>query len=132
MQKLADHVEVTQLLARYAFALDGFDSEGVADCFARDGAWISPSGAAHGRDAIRELMSRRTPKPGECRRHYLLNPLITLEGDRGKLRAYLQVTVMRDGAVQLILTGEYRAEVVNEDGQWKFSRREAVTDTTST
>lgn len=52
---LADRVEIEELMARYAWALDTGDFEGYAACFAEDG-WLEhwPQGRCHGREGLRK------------------------------------------------------------------------------
>ena len=53
---IEDRMELHELIARYAWALDTGDVEGYVDCFFEDG-WIEhdPPGLCKGREAIRKL-----------------------------------------------------------------------------
>jgi hypothetical protein len=139
MKNVADYLEVQQLIARYAYALDHRDADAEANCFTREGVHSSPFGAVRGREAIKQAGEKRiaSASPTARSRHQIINPWIELDGDRGIVRAYYVGTAVYEdpgvaptatyGAVR-VHTGEYRIEVAKENGEWRFAEREAILD----
>ena len=78
-----DHIEIQQLVRKYAWALDGGDNYGYAyaDLFTPDGVFVGmnqgPSGRSYqGRDVLAALA--RTPAGGpNNQRHFTMNHAIT-------------------------------------------------------
>jgi ketosteroid isomerase-like protein len=125
VQSTADTVQVLQLLARYAFALDTHDPESEADCYTADGTHVSPVQNTTGREALIEAAKKRIAamKPDFHARHNVINPLVTLDGNHGTVRAYFLGTHHQDGQVVVYNTGEYLIKLRKEGGQWKLAER---------
>jgi SnoaL-like domain len=78
-----DHIEIQQLVRKYAWALDGGDNYGYAyaDLFTPDGVFVGmnqgPSGRSYqGRDVLAALA--RTPAGGpNNQRHFTMNHVVT-------------------------------------------------------
>jgi hypothetical protein len=84
---LEDRVEIEELMARYAWALDTGDFEGYAACFAEDG-WLEhwPQGKCVGREGLKRATdSLWYDKPNHYlgRQHWMNQILMTPEGEDG-------------------------------------------------
>jgi ketosteroid isomerase-like protein len=130
VQNTDDVVEVLQLLARYAFALDSHDPEGEAACYTRDGTHVSPVQNTTGHAALIEAAKKRIAgmDPSSRGRHMVINPQVTLDGDNGTVRTYYMGVANKDGKVVVHNTGEYHIKVRKEDGQWKLQERAVALD----
>jgi 3-phenylpropionate/cinnamic acid dioxygenase small subunit len=82
---LEDRVEVEELMARYAWALDTGDFEGYVECFHEDG-WLEhwPQGRCHGRDGLRRATDSlwyNAPDHYLGRQHRMSQVLMSTEGE---------------------------------------------------
>lgn len=122
-------LDILQLLSRYAFAVDERDGDGVADCFTEDGLYASSlTGPTRGRAAIRALFAEKRERPADSRRHLIVNPYIEVDGRRATFRAYLLATRLREGRVEVALTGRYHGTVVYDGDRWRFAERHMIAD----
>jgi hypothetical protein len=123
-----DRFAISNLCARYAWALDTGDTDGVVDCFTPD-AFLSDAIDARGHDQIRRLVVQRyhgNPVfPG--RQHQINQVLIAPHesgaADRWRQKAFAQVFVMRDIGPSLWWVGHYDDIVVLHEGRWLFEQR---------
>lgn len=124
---MADWFEVHNLLVRYTTSLDACDKEGVVNCFAQ-GAWLeSPVlGRFEGEAGIRAFVDRtikvRDERGGQFR-HVISNLRVETDDDRGQATCYLLDYLTVGGKTVLLSPGEYRCELVREDGAWKIASR---------
>ena len=51
-----------------------------------------------------------------------------IEGGRARATCYLLVLITRDGESRQLPPGRYECELVKDDGQWRFRRREVFHD----
>ena len=124
-----DRLDILDLLHRYAMAVDERDGNAVADCFTENGLFASSlTGSTQGRDAIRQLFTAKRERPADSRRHFVANPVISLQGNRATFRAYFLATRIRDGRVEVALTGQYRGVAVKEGDQWRLAERHMSAD----
>lgn len=87
-----DRLDLHDLIARYAWALDVGDVEGYVGCFFEDG-WIEhhPPGLCRGRDAIRKLTEflwYEHPTSYLGRQHRMSQVLMTPEPEGVRIRAF--------------------------------------------
>jgi uncharacterized protein (TIGR02246 family) len=124
-----DRLDIMELFSRYCFALDTRNADGVADCFTQDGLFMSGiTGATRGRDAIRDLTLEKKARTPDGRCHMFINPLIELDGDRAKFRAYMLTTWIQNDRCEVSHTGRYFGTVVREGGRWLFEERHTTSD----
>ena len=123
----ADYVEIQQLVARYAYAVDTHADNGYAyaDLFAPDGVF---GGATRGREALADL-ARTTQKDRGgplFTRHYLTNVIIypTPEGARGN--QYLVAIDVSEGGKPsgVVHGGRYDDVYVKTAQGWRFRSRQ--------
>ncbi len=126
------HEAIRNLLGRYCELMDAADWEQVGRLFA-DAELIGPGGetVADGAAAVTALYERGTRlhagRPGT--RHLTANTIIEVDGDTAVARSSYVVFQGGPGiALQPIITGRYRDEFLNDDGTWRFARRQFFVD----
>ncbi len=125
-----DYVEIRQLVARYAYAVDtGADNGNVyASLFASDGAFADRAGReTTGREALAALARRNTRGP-QSAFHFIVNHVIepTREGAVGK--EYLLQLRIGDGERPngVFGGGHYDDVYVKTPDGWRFKRRQFI------
>jgi hypothetical protein len=124
-----DYIAIQQLYIRYAFLVDMNDREGfVRTCWTEDGEYIGfrPGGKprSKGWDELR-AQAKSTLVPNENGYHWNTSPLIEPTEYGASGRCYLlNVLANDDGTFSEIRYAlYYRDELVKQDGQWRFRRR---------
>lgn len=125
----ADYVEIQQLVARYAYAVDTHADNGYAyaDLFAPDGVFGGAS-TTTGREALAKLARSTQAERGgpSYTRHYLTNVIIypTPEGARGN--QYLVAIDVSEGGKpsSIVHGGRYEDVYVRTPDGWRFKSRE--------
>jgi hypothetical protein len=90
-----DRLDLHELIARYAWALDTGDADGYVDCFFEDG-WIEhdPPGLSRGRAEIRKLTEflwYEHPANYLGRQHRMSQVLMTPEQDGVRIHAFWSI-----------------------------------------
>lgn len=126
---VADKLEVTELLYRYAELIDAGDFDGVGQLLGRATFGGPASGSVAGDQAIAKLFAhttRRFPDHGNRTRtrHLVLNPIVDIDGERATARSTFCVVQQTDTVpLQPIVVGRY-ADVFARDGNgWFFTER---------
>jgi uncharacterized protein (TIGR02246 family) len=133
VQRIEDREAIHGLFMRYRQCLDEKDFSGYAALFAEDGEFVAAGGTAKGRAGIEELVdgmrgSLLTTVVGDDL-HIVVNPEITVDGDRATARStWIYLVRGDDGEPTLCKVGHYEDELVREDGAWRFARRFAPMD----
>lgn len=120
-----DYIAIQQLYARYAFAADECDLDAWLATWVPDGVMTHPDGSIHtGHQALR---AQAEPYLTGGAYHWNCNLVIqpTDYGASGK--CYLLRVFNSDGPPVLRAALYYRDELVNQDGNWLFRRREVNT-----
>ena len=122
-----DRLDIQELFARYAWALNTGDADGVVACFADDGYLEhQPEGRFAGPDRIRELLSILWyTRPGWfVGRQHLANHFVIsrLGDDRAHVKAYFSIL---QHSVDFRTTfvfglGAWNNVCVRRDGDWLF------------
>ncbi|MBO0682158.1 MAG: nuclear transport factor 2 family protein [Candidatus Dormibacteraeota bacterium] len=122
-----DRLDIQELLARYAWALNSGDADGVVACFTEDGYLEhQPEGRFVGHDRIREILDILWySKPGWFigRQHLANHVLITKEGEnRARLKAYFSILQHNlDYRTNFVFgLGNWNNVCVKQDGAWLF------------
>lgn len=116
-------LEVEELVARYNWAWDHHDVQGVVDCFAPDGVFVDAAGGKHrGSAEIQKFIQGSFAQFGEMRHMTMSHLLSPVEGSRAHHRCYVLFVSHPDGA-RVLDTGEYEDEVRWDDGRPHFSTR---------
>ncbi len=122
--------QIENLLARYAWAFDTNDLDGLRECFTPDAEFEVSGGAAAivGRGAVVAELARLRARhqPGATTPWHLVSTLwvVTTGEDAVSARSkFLLVVSERDGPPQVVSAGWYSDEIVNSDGAWRLRRR---------
>jgi 3-phenylpropionate/cinnamic acid dioxygenase small subunit len=121
---VADKLEVTELLYRYAELIDAGDFDGVGTLLGR-GNFMGVSGA----DRIAKLFAtttRRFPEHGNTprTRHLVLNPIVDVDGDAATARSTFCVVQQTDTvSLQPIVVGRYADAFARHPEGWHFTER---------
>ena len=123
-----DRLDIMDLIARYASALDGGDLDGYVNNFAPDGILFERH---HGREQIREYVAmlqregRAGPLPNGdvVYRHFVGSPTINGGDGRATVHSYLLwISLGTDPPINA--AAEYLDECVKlPDGKWYFATR---------
>jgi ketosteroid isomerase-like protein len=148
VRTLDDHIQIEQLLMRYAAALNTKDADAYVALFTPDAVFElrrhvqEPPflGPFKGRDALRKQWFAEGSSPGGAAgfgpmRHVTTNYEINVTGDTATVRAFF-IEVVSNGnnsppgskPPTLHAMGRYEDQLVKQDGKWLFSKRVVVTD----
>ena len=126
-----DKLAIEELISTYNQSLDSGDYQTWLACWADDAIFdglgklltgIGPiRGFAEGYDAGYRL---RIP----ALKHYTVNTLSKIDGDRATSSSYLQLTSMGPKGGQIIFTARYEDDLKRIDGRWRFARRKLHQD----
>jgi hypothetical protein len=123
---------IRALWAEYGRTLDARDFVAFSKLWARNAELGSGPGATKGPAAIAAFLEKAigTNYPDSKGRnfHLYFNESIEVHGDRATAVSkggYVMATADNTKA-DFLLLAEYRDELVKEDGQWKFQRRQIV------
>ena len=119
-----DYIEIQQLYATYARALDLGDADAWADTFTRDGTFST----ATGRDALVAYATGSYGRSGGTRRHWNSQLIITPtpEGANGSVYLLLVNTGVRP--LDIVLAGIYQDTLVKTPAGWRFKQRSVDVD----
>jgi len=121
-----DRAEITELLARYAIALDRRELDAVGELFTEDGqATYSGTRLDPGRAAIVAYLQPLVDVP--MTQHMIGLPSITIDGDTATATSYAIVTFVRDaddGGHTAVHRGlSYDDRLVRTADGWRFQER---------
>ena len=131
-----DRALIENMSNHYMVAVDAGDIETVMRTWADDGVLDWVGGVEHGKDEIREAMSRfggaalmgTLPADATERqrvRHQIINHVINVDGDTATSFAYWFAMTNRTthGQIEFLYMGHYEDELVRVNGEWKFKKR---------
>lgn len=124
LQRLLDIEAVRTLKYRYgALCDDDYNADGLAALFTKDAVWDGgPFGRYEGREAIRAFFAG-APAAVSFAVHYLINPVIGIDGDRATGQWSLwQSMVFRRTNKAYWLIGQYTDQYVRAADGWLFTR----------
>jgi 3-phenylpropionate/cinnamic acid dioxygenase small subunit len=125
MSVLEDKDTIRDVLHMYCQCMDEGRFAELGALFAADGEWVAPYRSARGPAAITAWLTQSVP-PTPRRMHYVMNSLITVQGDSADAKSnYLVMVEGPDGPVPSVC-GTYVDRLVREGGAWRFLRRELV------
>ncbi|CRZ15945.1 nuclear transport factor 2 family protein [Mycolicibacterium neworleansense] len=126
---MADKLEVTELLYRYAELIDAGDFDGVGKLLGRATFGGPASGSVAGEQAIAKLFAHTTRRFREhgnrtLTRHLVLNPIVELDGDRAEARSTFCVVQKTETVpLQPIVVGRYADMFARDEHGWYFTER---------
>ena len=123
---LEDKIAIQDLIATYNQSLDRGDYETWLACWADDAIFDGLGKYLTGIQAIRGFsegyeVGYRQRLPGL--KHFTINVLSNVDGDRANSSAYVQLTSISDKGIRFVLTGRYEDDLKRIDGRWRFARR---------
>ncbi len=124
---LEDRLDVHDMIARYAWALDVGDEAGYLDCFLPDATMEHhPPGKVQGREAIRGLVHflwYEHPNDYLGRQHRMSQVLMTREGEDVRIKAFWSILQhFADQRNEVFGLGTWDALARRcEDGQWRLA-----------
>lgn len=129
---IEDKEAIRELFSEYCFRMDDFGFAELGALFTEDGEWIAPYARARGPAEIAALMARNIPAEPR-RKHFIMNSLIRLDGDRAGARTsylvVLQATLPANGAgLMPSVAGTYEDVLVRTANGWRFRERRLVHD----
>jgi SnoaL-like domain len=138
---LEDERGVLATLHRYGHALDYGAEANWVDCFTADahyevrgpgtgtGTGTGTAGSVRaydGRDELAAFAARHTRAPEHFHKHVVVDPIVSVDGDRATAVSYFLRLDEADGERVVYAFGRYRDELVRgEDGRWRFAVRVA-------
>jgi hypothetical protein len=126
LQRIEDERAVLHTLHRYAHCIDyGLEDEWV-DLFTEDGVYNRfTTGIRHeGREEIRKFIPTHTRAPEKYHKHFMVEPIITLNGDEATAESYWARVDDGDSGPFILSFGRYRDHLVRcPDGRWRFKER---------
>jgi SnoaL-like domain len=132
----ADELQIRNLIARYAYAIDGGEKEAFASLFLEDGAWnrenpppatqdgSGPPQAVRGRAGLMDLIETATiPRWQLKARHQMTDVLVEPgpDGESAQVRYRALVTDWREGPGRVAMSVNYTASCVRTADGWKFA-----------
>lgn len=122
-----DRLDIHEMMAHYAWALDTADMELFLSLFAPDGAWQTVSGErGEGREGIRKRVSYFLDRPTHAgTQHTITQIVLAGEGDRATSRSYFSMLRWegRTGMRGVTSLGWYEDKLVKLGGKWLFEER---------
>jgi hypothetical protein len=147
LQALQDHIEIEQLLMRYAAAFNTSDADAYVATFAPEGSLElrrdvdQPPflGPFKGHEALRKQWFPKGGVSGGGKfgamRHVTTNYEINVQGNTATVRAFFMEVVSNGPNIPpgskpptIHAMGRYEDELVKLGGKWLFSRRVVITD----
>ena len=123
-----DKEAIRELFSEYCFRMDDFRFAELGALFTDDGEWIARYARARGPAEIAALMARNIPAEPK-RKHFIMNSLIQLDGDRATARtSYLVVLQAAGAALVPSVAGTYEDVLVRTAAGWRFRERRLVHD----
>ena len=125
---LEDKEAIRELFSDYCFRMDTVQFRELGELFTEDGEWIAPYSRARGPAEIAGLMARNIPAEPR-RKHFIMNSLIQLDGDRATARtSYLVILQAAGAALVPSVAGTYEDMLVRTPAGWRFRERRLVHD----
>jgi len=125
---LEDKEAIRELFSEYCFRMDDFRFAELGALFTADGKWIARYAQACGPAEIAALMARNIPAEPK-RKHFIMNSLIRVDGDRATARtSYLVVLQPAGGGLVPSVAGAYEDVLVRTAIGWRFRERRLVHD----
>ena len=125
---LEDKEAIRELFSEYCFRMDEFRFAELGALFTADGEWIAPYSRVRGPAEIAALMARNIPAEPK-RKHFIMNSLIRLDGDRASARTSYLVVLQATGAGLVpSVAGTYEDMLVRTPDGWRFRERRLIHD----
>ena len=123
---VGDRLAISDVLIRYATALDGRDWELLASCFTDDATLDYDTSGTYGRDAFVEHCRAGLARM-KATQHCVTNHVISTDGDRAHSTSYVIAQHVRANDVTFTLGGTYSDDLVRVGTGWRIASRRFVT-----
>ena len=123
---VGDRLAISDVLIRYATALDGRDWELLASCFTDDATLDYDTSGTYGRDAFVEHCRAGLARM-KATQHCVTNHVISTDGDRAHSTSYVIAQHVRAKYVTFTLGGTYSDDLVRAGTEWRIASRRFVT-----
>jgi len=123
---VGDRLAISDVLIRYATALDGRDWELLASCFTDDATLDYDTSGTYGRDAFVEHCRAGLARM-KATQHCVTNHVISTDGDRAHSTSYVIAQHVRENDVTFTLGGTYSDDLVRAGTEWRIASRRFVT-----
>lgn len=129
IEEVADHIEIIQLIQRYAKALDEKDFGLLRTVFTEDAQLVYLMGEQRIECSILQVDELFRSRLTKCcwTSHLVSNPMIELQGDRAHTSSRVTATHMQireDGSRNIwIVSGSYEDELVLKTDGWRICKR---------
>jgi uncharacterized protein (TIGR02246 family) len=124
--RVADELEIRNVVQRYADAASRRDAAAVASTFTADGQWESPGlGTYRGRDALVPFFTTML-QDWNAFIQGLQSGLVVFDAtDSGRARGrwFVQETGQRPEGANISVAGVYHDEYLRDAGEWRISHR---------
>lgn len=136
VRKLADELEIRNLIGKLALAGDEGAVEEYIALFTEDAVWrMTPipgsqqtfptrRGRADIGSGLAERRAAKTGGPGSHARHGILQSVIEIHGDTARGRSYLAYLVSLDKSPTVQLFAVYEDRFARTDSGWKLQSRD--------
>ena len=128
-QRVADELEIRNVLAKLAQLADEGDLDEYLQLFTDDARWDAGAvfGVRVGHDEIREgAVERRasgTAGPGSHSRHVITTSAVSVAGDQATARSVFHFYLKTNETPQLALLGVYEDEFARTERGWCLAHR---------
>ncbi len=129
--QLEDKFAIDELIARYNQSLDSGDYTTWVACWADDAVLDGVGQLLTGKAQIQAFADQyegSTRSKINGLKHYTVNILSKVDGDRATSISYLQLVNTGEKGVKIVFTGRYEDDLKRIDGQWQFARRKLHQD----
>lgn len=120
-----DYLELMDLFARYAWALDTGDIDTLMGFFTEQ-PWIEdpPQGRLEGRDGVRQFLWKVIDRPIHHNRQHVVQPRVVHGGpERCEVVSFWAVSELKGEAAAHARRGFYTDQCVKVNGRWLFESR---------
>ncbi len=128
---LEDKHAIEELIARYNQSLDSGDYATWVSCWSDDAVLDGLGQYLTGKVQIQGFADKYEAafrSRIHALKHYTVNILSVIDGDKATSSSYLQLVNTTDKGVQIRFTGRYEDDLQRVDGQWRFARRKLHQD----
>ncbi len=127
-QRMADELEIRNLLNRMAHLADGSDVDEYVACFTEDALWETPNDSLRGRDAIRASAYERRRAgmqgPGSDSCHVVTNQVVSFDGpDGASSQSYMLYVVSTRSNPEIRAMARYRDTLSRTSEGWRLAER---------
>ncbi len=119
---VSDTLNIQQVYARYSDAIMRNDVETFRSCWSDDAYWLLLGIEYRGKEEIAEAYSNSVASTDYIL-HLALAPLISIDGDKAKVRSQVQEIIHFSSGGAMLILGNYNDELQKIDGQWLFAAR---------